>query len=104
MADTDRASEGESADGGGPSKAKENAHQIAARIAQAFRDAGVSAEVLDPAPATAFRTLVQRDRIVLALAITLLIAATRVGIALSPSRAILADPASGRNAIPLPAT
>jgi len=76
MADTDRASEGESADGGGPSKAKEDAHQVAARIAQAFRNAGVSAEVLDPAPATAFGTLVQRDRIVLALAITLLIAVT----------------------------
>jgi hypothetical protein len=59
MADTGRASEGESADGGGPSKANEDAHQIAARIAQAFRDARVSAELLDPAPTeTAFRTLV----------------------------------------------
>jgi predicted metal-binding membrane protein len=77
MADTDRASEGESADGGGPSKANEDAHQIAAHIAQAFRDAAVSTEVLDPGPtATGFGTLVQRDRIVLALALTLMIAVT----------------------------
>jgi predicted metal-binding membrane protein len=77
MADTGRASKGESADGGGPSKANEDAHQIAARIAQAFRNAGVSAELLDPAPTkTAFGTLVQRDRFVLALALTLLIAVT----------------------------
>jgi hypothetical protein len=77
IGDKDRASEGDSADGEGPPKAKEDAHQIAARIAQAFRDAGVSAELLDPAPTeTAFGTLVQRDRIVLALALTLLIAVT----------------------------
>ena len=63
--------------GGGSSKANEDAHQIAARIAQAFRDAGVSFEVLDPGPtATAFRTLIQRDRILVALALTLLIAVT----------------------------
>jgi predicted metal-binding membrane protein len=77
MADTGRASEGECADGGGPSKANEDAHQMATRIAQAFRDAGVSAELLDSAPTeTAFGTLIQRDRIVLALALTLLIAVT----------------------------
>ena len=63
--------------GGGPSKADEDGHRIAARIAQAFRDAGVSAELLDSAPTeTAFGTLIQRDRIVLALALTLLIAVT----------------------------
>ena len=77
MADTGRASEGESADGGGPSKANEDAHRMATRIAQAFRDAGVSAELLDSAPTeTAFGTLIQRDRIVVALALTLLIAVT----------------------------
>jgi predicted metal-binding membrane protein len=77
MADTGRASEGEGADGGGPSKANEDAHQIAARIAQAFRDAGVSAEVLDPAPTEiAFGTLIQRDRTLVGLALTLLIALT----------------------------
>jgi predicted metal-binding membrane protein len=62
---------------GGPSKANEDAHQIAARIMQAFRDARVSTELLDPAPTeTALGTLVQRDRIVVALALTLLIAVT----------------------------
>src|SRR6516164_27471 len=77
MADTGRASEGERPMGGGPSKADEDGHRIAARIAQAFRDAGVSFEVLDPGPtATAFRTLIQRDRILVALALTLLIAVT----------------------------
>ena len=50
---------------------------MATRIAQAFRDAGVSTEVFDPAPtATAFGTLIQRDRILVALALTLLIAVT----------------------------
>ena len=61
--------------GGGPSKADAVGQRIAARIAQAFRDAGVSFEVLDPGPtATAFRTLVQRDRIVVVLVLTLLTA------------------------------
>jgi len=77
MAETGRASEGESADGRGPSKANGDAHHIATRIAQAFREAGVSTELLDPAPTeTAFGTLIRRDRILVALALTLLIAAT----------------------------
>ena len=76
MADSGRASKGESA-GGGPSKANEDAHQIAARIAQAFRDAEFRCELLDPAPTeTAFGTLLQRDRIVVALSLTSLIAVT----------------------------
>jgi hypothetical protein len=38
-------------DGGEPLRANDNAHQIAAAlIAQKFRDAGVSCELLDPAP------------------------------------------------------
>jgi len=77
IADKHRAAEGDSADGGGPPKAKEGAHQIAARIAQAFRGAGVSTELLDPAPTvTAFGTLLRRDRIIVALALALLTAMT----------------------------
>ena len=49
--------------------------QIAASIAENLRVAGVSCELLDPAPtATAFGTLVHRDRIVAIVALALLAA------------------------------
>ena len=55
--------------------ASEDADQIAARIAQKLRDAGFGCKILDPAPTeTAFGTLLQRDRIIVALALTLLTA------------------------------
>ena len=57
--------------------ASEDADQIAARIAQKLRDAGFGCKILDPAPIeTAFGTLLQRDRIIVALALTLLTAVT----------------------------
>jgi Predicted metal-binding integral membrane protein (DUF2182) len=55
--------------------ASEDADQIAARIAQRLRDAGFGCKILDSAPTeTAFGTLLQRDRIIVALALTLLTA------------------------------
>jgi predicted metal-binding membrane protein len=64
-------------DGGGPLRASDDAHQIAVLIAQKFRDAGVSCELLDPVPTeTPFGTLLQRDQIFVALALSLLIAVT----------------------------
>jgi hypothetical protein len=77
IADKDQALEGDSAEGGGPSMANEDRHQIAARIAQQLRDGGFGCELLDPAPTvTAFGTLLRRDRIVVALALALLTAMT----------------------------
>jgi predicted metal-binding membrane protein len=57
--------------------AGDDADQIAARIAQKLRDAGFGCMILDPAPTeTAFGTLLQRDRIIVALTLPLLTAVT----------------------------
>ena len=55
----------------------EDVHQVAAGIAQRLRDAGFGNEILDPAPTeTAFGTLLRHDRVIVALALTLLTAVT----------------------------
>ena len=62
----------ENADGGGPSTVSEDAHQMAARIAQRLRDAGLKSQILNLVPADT--AVLRRDRIVIVLALALLTA------------------------------
>jgi predicted metal-binding membrane protein len=65
-------SESNRADGGGPSDASDDVHQLAARIAQRLRDAGLGCEIVDLLPTD--KALLRRDRIVVVLALSLLTA------------------------------
>jgi predicted metal-binding membrane protein len=67
-------SESNRADGGGPSEVNDDVHQLAARIAQRLRDAGLGCEIVNlaPTPTTALR----RDRMVIVLAVAVLTALT----------------------------
>jgi len=62
----------ENADGGRPSTVSEDAYQMAARIAQRLREAGLKSQILNLMPADT--TVLRRDRIVIILALTLLTA------------------------------
>jgi predicted metal-binding membrane protein len=62
----------ENADGGGPSTVSGDTYQIAARIAQKLREAGLKSQILNPVPADT--AVLRRDRIVVVLALTLLTA------------------------------
>jgi predicted metal-binding membrane protein len=62
----------ENADGRGPSTVSEDTHQIAARIAQKLREAGLNSQIVNLMPADT--AALRRDRIVIGLALTLLIA------------------------------
>src|SRR5262249_9044095 len=61
----------EHADGGRPSVSKDG-YQMAARIAQRLREAGLKSQILNLVPADT--TVLRRDRIVIILALTLLTA------------------------------
>src|SRR6516165_1035436 len=62
----------ERADGGRPSTVDEDPYQMAARIAQRLREAGLKSQILNLMPADT--TVLRRDRIVIILAFTLLTA------------------------------
>src|SRR6516164_16893 len=62
----------ENADGGRPSTVDEVPYQMAARIAQRLREAGLKSQILNLMPADT--TVLRRDRIVIILAFTLLTA------------------------------
>src|SRR6516164_1186026 len=62
----------ENADGGRPSTVDEDPYQMAARIAQRLREAGLKSQILNLMPADT--TVLRRDRIVIILALTLLTA------------------------------
>src|SRR6516164_8256940 len=62
----------ENADGGRPSTVDEDPYQLAARIAQRLREAGLKSQILNLMPADT--TVLRRDRIVIILAFTLLTA------------------------------
>ena len=62
----------ERADGGRPSTVDEDPYQMAARIAQKLREAGLKSQILNLMPADT--TVLRRDRIVIILAFTLLTA------------------------------
>jgi predicted metal-binding membrane protein len=62
----------ENADGGGPSTVSGDTYQIAARIAQKLREAGLKSQILNPVPADT--AVLRRDRIVIVLVVALLTA------------------------------